>query len=341
MDNTNMTRIEEHIDDLILAYLNGELDEAGKTELEGWVGSSRDNREYFSCACQVWLATGLDAYKEKFDPEDAFEQFRSTCKVGMKPVVRPWRYVAWFAAAAAAIVVSVFASYNVGRESIRKDLQDITAEAPYGSSLKMTLPDGSSICLNAGSSVTYSQGFGVVDRNITLSGECYFDVAHNEEMPFVVKTHDLDVKVVGTRFNFRNYPNDLEAIVSLIDGRIALANNLREDDNDRFLNPGQRVVLDKHVGVMRIETKDVENSIQWTTGNIFFDEELLPDITKELERQYGVKISIYGERLRQLRIYGNIVPREMTLGEVLESLAATNRIDYTCEEGNVTLCEPR
>lgn len=335
-----MSRTEEHIDNLILAYLNSELDGAEKAELESWVSSSPDNREYFSKTCQVWLATGIDACKEKFDVSDAFAEFKQSCRIEMKPVVRPWRYVTWFAAAAS-ILIAVFVSYNAGRNNISRELTEITAEVPFGSSLKMTLPDGSLVCLNAGSTIKYSQGFGVVDRRISLSGECYFDVAHNEEMPFVVTTHDLDVRVVGTKFNFRDYPEDLEAIVSLLEGRVALNNNLRNDEGERYLNPGQRVVLDKHVGDMRIESKDVENSVQWMSGNLFFDEELLPDITNELERHYGTKIYIHGDRLRNLRIYGNIVPREMSLSEVMESLAATNRIDYSFEDGTVILSEPR
>lgn len=336
-----MSRIEEHIDDLILSYLKGELDDAGKTELDGWVASSSVNSEYFAHSCQVWLATGIDAYKEKFDAADAFAEFKNNCKLNIKPAFRPWRYVAWIAAAAASIAIAIFTSYSAGRDSICNELSDIVAEAPFGSSLKMNLPDGSQICLNAGSTIRYSQGFGVVDRRISLSGECFFDVAHNEEMPFVVSTHDLDVKVVGTKFNFRDYPDDLEAIVSLIEGRVALKNNLRANEGERYLNQGQRVVMDKHIGNMRIETKDVENAMRWMSGNIFFDEELLPDITRELERQYGTKINIYGDRLRNLRIYGNIVPREMSLSEVMESLAATNRIDYSFEDGTVVLSEPR
>ena len=218
-------------------------------------------------------------------------------------------------------------------------MTDIVAEAPLGSHLKMTLPDGTAIQLNAGSTVSYSQGFGVVDRQISLSGECYFEVAPNEQMPFVVSTRDLDVKVVGTKFNFRNYPNDLEAIVSLLEGKVELANRLRQGNDRRFLNPGQRVILDKHIGEMRIEMKDAQNAIQWTLGNLFFDEELLPDIAKELERQYNVKIDIRGDALRKQRFFGNIIPREMTIEEVMETLSATNRIDYTIQDGNITLTE--
>ena len=327
------------IDEQIIAFIKGELDAAGKSSLEQWVTASPQNRDYFSKTCQVWLATGLEAYRDRFDVNDAFSEFNLNHKSALKRSRPVWKFYTAVTAAAAALALLFGLSYNLGRKSIQNELSEIVAEAPLGSHLKMTLPDGSRIQLNAGSSVRYSQGFGVVDRKISLSGECYFEVAPDEAIPFVVSTRDLDVKVVGTKFNFRNYPNDLEAIVSLLEGKVELDNRLRQSDEKRFLNPGQRVILDKHIGEMRIEMKDAQNAILWTTGSIFFDEELLPDIAKELERQYNVKIDIRGEALRKLRIFGNIIPREMTLEEVMETLSATNRIDYTIQDGVITLTE--
>ena len=334
-----MADANQHIDELIIAFIKREIDEAGKLELEQWVTASEQNREYFARTCQVWLATGLEAYRDRFDINDAFSEFKLNHKSALKRSRPGWKFYTAVTAAAAALALLFGLSYNLGRKSLQNELSEIVAEAPLGSNLKMTLPDGSLIQLNAGSTVRYSQGFGVVDRKLSLSGECYFEVAPNEAVPFIVSTRDLDVKVVGTKFNFRNYPNDLEAIVSLLEGKVELGNRLRQEESKRFLNPGQRVILDKHLGEMRIETKNVENAIQWTSGNLFFDEELLPDITKELERYYNVKIDIRGERLRTLRIFGNIIPREMTIEEVLETLSATNRIDYTIADGNVTLSE--
>ncbi len=334
-----MSDTNPQVDEQIIAFIKGELDAAGKSELEQWVTASPQNRDYFSKTCQVWLATGLEAYRDSFNADDAFSEFKMSHRGVLKRSGARWRVFTTIAAAAAAAVILFIGSYQLGRKSLKDEMTDIVAEAPLGSNLKMTLPDGSLIQLNAGSTVRYSQGFGVVDRKISLSGECYFEVAPNEAIPFVVSTRDLDVKVIGTKFNFRNYPNDLEAIVSLLEGKVELGNRLRQEESKRFLNPGQRVIMDKHLGDMRIETKNVENAIQWTSGNLFFDEELLPDITKELERYYNVKIDIRGERLRTLRIFGNIIPREMTIGEVLETLSATNRIDYTIADGNVTLSE--
>lgn len=334
-----MSDTNPQVDEQIIAFIKGELDAAGKSELEQWVTASPQNRDYFSKTCQVWLATGLEAYRDSFNADDAFSEFKMNHRGVLKRAGARWRVFTTVAAAAAVAAILFIGSYQLGRKSLKDEMTDIVAEAPLGSHLKMTLPDGTAIQLNAGSTVTYSQGFGVVDRKISLSGECYFEVAPDEHLPFVVSTRDLDVKVVGTKFNFRNYPNDLEAIVSLLEGKVELANRLRQDDDRRFLNPGQRVILDKHIGEMRIEMKDAQNAIQWTRGSLFFDEELLPDIAKELERQYNVKIDIRGDALRKLRIFGNIIPREMNIEEVMEMLSATNRIDYTIQDGNITLTE--
>lgn len=109
-------------------------------------------------------------------------------------------------------------------------------EAPLGSRTKLTLPDGTLVWLNAGSRITYSQGFGVGNRKIELIGEGYFEVKRNEEVPFLVKTNSLLVKVLGTKFNFRDYPDDAEAIVSLSEGKVAL-NNLLKKEKEAFCYP--------------------------------------------------------------------------------------------------------
>ena len=113
--------------------------------------------------------------------------------------------------------------------------------------------------------ITYSQGFGVGNRKIELIGEGYFEVKRNEEVPFLVKTNSLLVKVLGTKFNFRDYPDDAEAIVSLSEGKVAL-NNLLKKEKEAFLLPNERVVLNKKNGRMHVEYSTVSNALQWTNG---------------------------------------------------------------------------
>ena len=162
------------------------------------------------------------------------------------------------------------------------------------------------------------------------------EVKRNEEVPFLVKTNSLLVKVLGTKFNFRDYPDDAEAIVSLSEGKVAL-NNLLKKEKEAFLLPNERVVLNKKNGRMHVEYSTVSNALQWTNGYLFFDEELLPDVVKELERSYNVKIQIASDTLNTFRFYGNFVHREQNIQEVLEALSATRKIHYIIEGHNITL----
>lgn len=120
-------------------------------------------------------------------------------------------------------------------------MTQITVEAPYGSKTKLYLPDGTLVWLNAGSKMSYAQDFGINERSLNLSGEAYFEVTRNEEIPFKVHTEELDVKVLGTKFNFRNYKDDLEAKVCLLEGKVAL--NTRQKET--ILHPDQQALLDK------------------------------------------------------------------------------------------------
>lgn len=223
-----------------------------------------------------------------------------------------------------------------GRSECKDTFADISVEAPLGSRTKLYLPDGTLVWLNAGSRMTYSQGFGVDNRKVELEGEGYFEVQRNEKLPFFVKTKDLQLQVLGTKFNFRDYPEDHEVVVSLLEGKVEL-NNLLKKEKEAFLAPDERAILNKANGLMTVETVTASNASQWTDGYLFFDEELLPDIVKELERSYNVNIHIANDSLNKFRFYGNFVRREQSIQEVLDALASTEKIQYKIEERNITI----
>lgn len=339
-----MEIIDNNIDELILAYLNQELKGEDYGQLETWVLASENNRAYFRKTCEVWLASGMERIKDRFNALEAFELFKAnhygeltgeSAKAG-KAKRSLGRVALRWATAAAVFALVAALSFIYGGKTVEQALGDVTVEAPLGSCSCLRLPDGTVIHLNAGSRITYSQKFGVSERNVSLSGECWFDVAKNEDIPFCVSTEDLSVKVLGTQFNFKDYPEDLEAIVTLKKGRVALSNKL-QNETEKYLNPNQRVILDKHNGEMRIESKDASNADLWTSGNLFFDEELLSDIAKELERHYNVRITMIGEKIRSMRVYGNFSTKEMSLTDILDNLTATNRVSYSISDGVVTL----
>ena len=179
----------------------------------------------------------------------------------------------------------------------------------------------------------YSQGFGVSDRRLAFQGEGYFEVEKNDEMPFLVQTHDVNVTVVGTKFNFRNYPEDEEAVVELLEGKVALENQLKEEAV-RYLSPNEKMVLHKATGEMDITSAKVKEATLWTENILLFDEDLLPDIVRELERCYHIQIEIENEDLKQTRFYGQFNQLEQNIYDVLDMLSETGKLKYH-EEGKV------
>lgn len=233
------------VNDWIVGYLTNSLTPEEMQSLQNWLNVSEENREYFSDMQEVWIAASDEADEQHFDKERAYQLFLEHTESLVRPslkrkafTISPWIYVA-------AMVVIVFfcgtIAFQSGKRVLQNQLTQITVEAPYGSKTKLYLPDGTLVWLNAGSKMSYAQDFGINERSLNLSGEAYFEVTRNEEIPFKVHTEELDVKVLGTKFNFRNYKDDLEAKVCLLEGKVAL--NTRQKET--ILHPDQQALLDK------------------------------------------------------------------------------------------------
>src|SRR5687767_10483603 len=119
---------------------------------------------------------------------------------------------------AAAIFYSIPAKKSIEVNKAITPASEISTR--YGSRTDIVLPDGTKVWLNAGSKLTYDKSFGEVIRNVKLTGEAYFDVVHNSDKPFVIHTTAMDIKVLGTEFNVKSYPDERTAEASLIRGSI-------------------------------------------------------------------------------------------------------------------------
>lgn len=284
---------------------------------------------------ELWVSSAVADDTQQYDVDQAFERFRK--RTGLDQAGRQsykW-YRTWSVAAVAIVLLGLITvtAYWQGSRQVQSNFSDIVVEAPLGSKTKLTLPDGSTVWLNAGSKMVYSQGFGVSDRKLDFQGEGYFEVEKNDEMPFLVQTHDVNVTVVGTKFNFRNYPEDEEAVVELLEGKVALENQLKEEAV-RYLSPNEKMVLHKATGEMDITSTKVKEATLWTENILLFDEDLLPDIVRELERSYHVQIEIENEDLKQTRFYGQFNQLEQNIYDVLDMLSETGKLKYH-EEGKV------
>ena len=266
-----------------------------------------------------------------FDKDLAYKQF-------VRKIYRKKRIVNWtiykYAAAVLLLISIAVGSFKLGHKQITSQFSDITIESPLGSNTKLYLPDGTLVWLNSGSKISYSQGFGVESRDLKLTGEGYFEVVKNEKLIFTVNTREIGVDVLGTKFNFRNYPEDKEAWVSLIEGKVGLEN--LSDNRKYYLKQDQKAVYNKETGEMRIITTESQKTSRWKDGYLYFDEELLPVIIKELERSYHVKI-IVDEKLLGLRFYCEFERSNASIEEVINLLCQTNKMSYTIDGKTIIL----
>lgn len=325
-----MENEKNHIDALITHYLSSRSTDLQKIkELEEWIDISKENMQYFMQQLERYFDTNGNK-KLNFDKNKAYKKFKDRVQfVGNATKKAPFRLLPlWRYAAVVALLCTIsYFSYWKGIDCIKAHFSTIVVEAPIGSKTKLYLPDGTLVWLNSGSSISYSQGFGVDNRKVILEGEGYFEVTHNEKVPFFVRANGLEVKVIGTKFNFRDYKEDTKATVTLIEGCVLL-HNLFCYENTSILKPDEQAILDKKNGKIDIKSLTATNTCKWTNNCLFFDEERLDDIVKELQRSYNLKIYLANDSLKSIRFYGLFIREEQSIDEILNDLASTGKIQY-------------
>ncbi len=329
---------DEHIYDLIVDYFCNNLNTEGMAEVEAWCASNEANAKVFRQLRTIWMTIPDVDRLAQFDKDQAYRRFMVRVAAYNKArrthrVIRLMRY-----AAILLVVVGVFSwmFYVGGQRKIEARFADISVEAPLGSTTRITLPDGTQVWLNAGSHITYSQGYGVTNRNVRLVGEGYFEVAHNENLPFHVLSGVLKVRVLGTKFDFRDYPEDPEAIVSLAEGSVALG-SVHDGGREYQLQPNERAVFEKNTGNIQVEAFTAQNARQWTRGVLHFSNVRLGEIAAVLSRSYRQHVALADKQLGSLRFYGTFNRNEQSLHQILDALSATGRIHYKTNGNTYTI----
>lgn len=327
MKQMNNDHSTPDVDAMIARYLADNGDAEAADALRHAAKASDEARTYIRQQLDIWFASAACSTGQQFDSDAAYRRFaertrRATAKGRWR---RTLRRVAVAAAVAAVAVALPWTGYRMAASRIGGSYADISIATPKGSTTEMRLPDGTRVWLNAGSHISYSQGFGVADRNVRLTGEACFDVAHNADMPFVVQSNTARLQVLGTKFNYRDYPGDKDMSVDLIRGSVSLTGN-KTGRNVR-LAPSERVTLNKATGRMTRQTIDASQSATWTRGDQFFDEVDIDRIAATLERAYGVRISV-DKSLRGSRFYCAFNTNDYSLEEVLAVLGKTQHVKY-------------
>lgn len=330
-----MTDSSKHtcIDDLIYLYISGTIDKSSLQELEDWAMLSEDNLSYVRGKLEVWFSTGLLKESDTFgaDWETSYKRLESrlfdeTSESVIPISVLRKKYV-WVAMVAALVLLLFLplAGYWYGIGSRHKAASGICMETMSGARTKVNLPDGTQVWLNADSRLTYASDYGMKERRVRVEGEALFDVIKDEEHPFIIHSKELDLKVLGTRFTFSNYKDDDRVKVDLIRGKVFLTDNITS--RKMYLDPNERMILDKATGDMAKKRIDATYSSEWIKGRLFFDEQPLSEIAKTLERNYGVKIRV-SNSLKTESFYGLFDMKKNTIDDILRAISSTRQMKY-------------
>lgn len=275
-----------------------------------------------------------------------------------------YRSILTYSSAAAALFVFAFFFGRLSNRRTPSDLKSPAAltevRAPYGSRSEIKLPDGTLVILNAGSVVSYRNDFSSTNRNISLSGEAYFNVARNEAIPFIVNAGSVSIKALGTEFNVKAYADENIIETTLITGKINITCegtgdsvqtiDLIPNQKAIFIRDEQGFLLEdlKETDTTRIEPVrsiisniliapkvNPDQVVAWTEGKLILRGESLDKLCVELKRKYDVSVVFLDDEIKKFRFTGVLL--DETLEQVLNVIGLTAPIQYSLEGKTVYL----
>lgn len=240
-----------------------------------------------------------------------------------------FRYFSRVAAVLLFILSTSIASYYIYNDNFKSTkLVSCETVVPFGSQAKIILPDGTVAWLNSGSTLKYSNLFGKKTRDVSLTGEGYFEVTKDKNKPFLVHTNNIQIKVLGTVFNVRSYVDDPTVEVNLLEGKVDVSILDATDNNRLTLYPNEKMVYDKENKSMLSYNADAAKSVQWTIGKLCFVDAPIEKIARDIERKYDVHIIIDSEKIKG-EIFSGSINLNQPLNEVLDYIDVDKKFDIT------------
>lgn len=213
-----------------------------------------------------------------------------------------------------------------------KKISNYKLYIPKGKTYHLTLIDGTEIELNSNSIISFNNSTISEQRNVTLTGEAFFDIYHNKERPFVVKASDAIITVFGTEFNISNYPANNFVTTTLINGSVKISNST----GNEILRPGEQATISTGDNYINVQQANIQETVAWMSGRMIFRNETLESLLPKLNQWFGIKFIIENESLKKFHFTGTL-KKQNDLTHFLQILKYTEGIDYQVEQEEVRL----
>ncbi len=298
--------------ELLEKYLKNNCTYEEFEELVGWVNTDAQDNESKNWGYEQWEMLELDQ-KKKDEKKFKTLLFKIHYEINLKhrkdqdrKIIGLSRFVNWLSRAAAILFVPLFGvvlyllasnNFQTGKYANFPSTDSLEVIAPPGSKTVVLLSDGSEVQLNYGSKIKYPHFFSDNQREVRLSGEGFFKVAHNPKKPFVVKAGPLNVKAIGTTFNVLAYADNGVIETTLVSGKVILEKVKKDGEiiNIGTMKPGLHVNYDLQSGSVTRTEGSVEKYISWTEGKLIFEDTPISQVTDRLGRIFNVDFEVKDE----------------------------------------------
>ncbi len=314
--------------EIIEKYLAHQCSEAEQMLVEAWYKSFENNPDGIS-------------HLLVSEQDELSNQVRANIERQIKPnkLYTPPRWI-WYASGLAAMLLIVIGlSFYFNIDSPAK-LSRISSDIPLSDwakyenlsakVLKVDLPDGSTVWLQPKTLLSYNQSDRVY-RQVNLRGEAFFDVKRDESRPFLIYSGKMTTKVLGTSFNVRAFPETEKFEVSVVTGKVSVAN---ESEKEVFVTPKQQVVLETKTDVMVIKEIPKDKTYYWELASLSFDNTSMENVISSIEQNYNVTIEL-SPKLKACRLSGNFTNEH--LATILEIVCRSIEAEYVIDGDKIIL----
>lgn len=328
--------------DILIKFLNNNCTEAELNEVLDWVKTGALTENGKKLGFEDWenyhderTWENDEKFIELFDKiQKKIDNNNKEHKTGETKTFRLSVFVKYLTRVAAILLIPVltfsiwyYISTENSNQSHHLAQSWVEINAPDGARVQFTLPDSSSGWLNSGSKLKYPVLF-TQNRKVELQGEAWFNVKHLNQSEFVVGVSDMDIKVLGTKFNVSAYADDAFTDVILNEGKVEVIGKV--GTFNATLLPNEKISFNREARQLKESKVDANRYSAWKDGYLIIEDEPLGQIVGRIERWYNVQITIEDEVLKNYRFKATF--KDEPLEEVLRLMAKTTPIKYNVEK---------
>ena len=317
----------------ISARLKNEANTEQLLQIEEWLILSLENQVILSEIINTW---SLTRHKTQFYEPDKTINWAKLMKRIDHSQGRLIEFNTWYGWIAAASIITVVFLTGLGLGNgffgHSPNISFVKITTPEGSKTQIVLPDSTHVWLNSGSELQYPSDFTARNRQVTMKGECFFDVTKDPKHPFIVDGSKLRLKVYGTQFNVNEDRFTKGTDVTLISGKVEVYNQ-----NNQLLsqlNPGEQLVYNNGLSQVQ-KTQNPEALTSWINNMLIFNNQPFEEVINYLEKWYGVTITL--DKTLYYNYNYTFKVKTESLREVLELISFITPIDYRIEGEKVAI----